>query len=482
MRSHEHRSIGDEATAGALVNVGGEALDERFPLTFGDVVALSGDYFRPDGSRRARPPDALFSLAPVPGAAGTRRHTRDEIVCALKVMSVDEEFADPRFEAGGAFSRYSFSPRSDRSDVERGVRDRYLCLAATNDDHFVSPGRSDVRTGSGSPCAPAAYRDLHQRALDEAWRLGRDGGDLSRAMAREAAAQHYLTDAFASGHLRTPVADIRRYWHERYPQFWERLQHKVAADTAAALREVSTALRLVPRRLLYERTDAELRTRTSQYPALSLGDLVARAFHDWDNDHGLRVDGGVVFGDGHVEEGATKDLALAAVRAGVDDVELAFRLGRAGRAGPGPSLYNEVRRGTGAQGETYRAEEWIPRVSETNPRQNWMAPDVGTLWASPMVGTSGPTVGDAVVEMLRPEGEFVRQLAGLGEGLAGTHGLLAVPVLGPWLAGHCCRAYHRGFVEPLARDPRPAVLALTGDATVDRAPAMADLSPSPLPS
>ena len=172
MRSCEHRAIGDEATGDALVNLGGDALDERFLLTFGDVVALSGDYFRPDGSRGARPSDALFSLAAIPG-------TRDELVCALKVMSVDEEFVDSRFDVGGAFAGYRFSPRADRTDVERRVRDRYLCLAATNDDHFVAPGRSDVQTGSGSRAAPAAYRDLHQRALDEAWRLGRSSGDLS---------------------------------------------------------------------------------------------------------------------------------------------------------------------------------------------------------------------------------------------------------------------------------------------------------------
>jgi hypothetical protein len=468
MRSYEHRAIGDEATGGARVNVGGEGADERFDLSFGDVVALSGDYFRPAGSRGARPADGLFSLAPVAGTAGRRVETRDEIVCALRVMSADEVFVDPRFEPGGAFSWYELGG----GEVERRVRDRYLNLAANNDDHFVAPGYSDAPTGSGSGAATAAYRDLHQRALDEAWRLGRIGGDLSRAMAREAAAQHYLTDAFAAGHLRTPVADIRRYWHARYPRFWERLQGKVAGDTARALREVSALLRLVPRRLLHERTYAELTSRTSQYPELSLGDLVARAFHDWDNEHGLRVDGGMLFGDGHVDEGATKDLALAAVRAGVDDVQIAFDLGAAGSSVHGSQLYEEVRRLSGARGQAYRAEERVPRPSAGNPEQNWQAADVETLWAAPMVGVAGPTVGDAIVDMLRPDGEFVRQLEGLGEGLTGAHGVLAVPVLGPWLLGHCCRAYHRGFVEPLARDPRSAVLALVDGEAVHRSAAM----------
>jgi len=120
-------------------------------------------------------------------------------VCALKVATVDEDAVDLRFQPGGQFAEFRFSPRADRSDVERAVRDRFLTLAAVNDDHFLAPGRSDGATGSGFDSALAAYHNLHQLALDKAWQLGRRAGDLSQAMAREAAAQHYLTDAFAAG-------------------------------------------------------------------------------------------------------------------------------------------------------------------------------------------------------------------------------------------------------------------------------------------
>lgn len=124
-------------------------------LSFGDVVALSGDFFRPVGLPgsgvdywQAARPDAevsgrLFSLARVSGEFGTRIDTHDEIVCALKVTTVDEAFVDPRFEPGGQSAEFEFSPKADRSDVERRVRDRYLDLAAANDDRFVRPGRSD---------------------------------------------------------------------------------------------------------------------------------------------------------------------------------------------------------------------------------------------------------------------------------------------------------------------------------------------------
>jgi hypothetical protein len=448
VRSHEHRAIGDAATGTAMVNLAGESSGEAFWLTFGDVVALSGDFF---------PPGSLFDLAAAPGRGGTRVDTRDEIVGALKVATVDEAVTDPRFDPGGDFGHFAFSPRADRTDVERAVRDRYLALAAVNDDHFVAPGISDTATGSGFPSAPAAYRRLHQAALDAAWDLGRRRGDLTEAMAREAAAQHYLTDSFASGHLRTPVAAIRRYWKGRYPGFWAALQRRVASEVATALREVSAAMRLLPPRYLQRRTLSELSRRTGTYPELSMGDLVARCFHDWDNAHGLAVDGGgAVFGDGAIDQGVTAELAIAAVRAGNDDIEIAYRLGAWGATVRGEALYDEVRRATGAG--AFVAETLVPRISDRNPPQNWQAPDAETLWDTPIVGDCGTTVGEALVEMLEPEGQFIRQLDSLGEGLAGSHGPFGLPVVGAWLGRRCCQAFHHGFVEPLAREPAPVLL------------------------
>jgi hypothetical protein len=284
-----------------------------------------------------------------------------------------------------------------------------------------------------------------------------------------AAAQHYLTDAFAAGHLRTPVAAIRRYWKARYPQFWDRLQRRVASDTARTLRELSLALRLVPPAYLHRRTLAELRSRTGAYPELSVGDLVARCLHDWDNRHGLELEGGdVVFGDGRVEDGATTALAIAAVRAGNDDVDAAFALGAAGRVQPGEELYQAVREATGAAGDAFVAEAKIPRPSSANRRQNWELPDAGSLWEAPIGGTTGTTgatgttVGAAIVEMLEPGGQFIRQLDALGEGLGGSRGLFSVPLIGGWLAAKCCQAFHHGFVEPLAHHPAEVVFSLVG--------------------
>jgi hypothetical protein len=466
----EHRELGDVAAGGTLVNVGGEAPDERFWLSYGDVMALSGDYFRvsPAGCEHDDGDDlaagTLFGLARIPGANGTRRGSRDEIVCALRVMTVDEAFVDPRFEPGGRFAAPPRRRGGSSAAVERRVRDRYLALAATNDAHFVGPGgvtheRLTRPRADGS--AILAYRRLHEVALQDAARLGRTRGDLSQAMAREAAAQHFLTDACTAGHMRTPVARIRRFWRARHPTFWEDLQRRVAADTASALRELAPALRPLPESLLNDATLRALMRRTRPYPQLSVGDFVARLLHDWDNVHGLAVQGGgVVFGDGHVHEGATRELALAAVRAGIDDVEAAFELGAAGNRLTGEPLYRAVRAATRAGGETFRAERMIPRASRANPRQNWRAPDIGVLWGTPIVGAGGTTVGEAMTEMMRADGCFIRQLDRLGRGLVDAHGLLAVPILGGWLAAKGADAYHRGFVVPLAADPSRTILSI----------------------
>jgi hypothetical protein len=389
---------------------------------------------------------------------------------------VDEGYVDSRFEPAGEFGHFEFTATAATTEVERRVRDRFLALATANGDHFVAPdpletahhqgcqdkGQQSSRFGS----AVIAYRHLHQVALDEACRLGRCRGDESRAMAREAAAQHYLTDAFAAGHLRTPVTAIRRFWHHRYPGFWQGLQRKVAADTASALRELTRPARMLPDDVLYQRTLAAVRSRTRGFPPITLGDLLARVFHDWDDSHGLLLDeGGILFGDGHLEEGAGKELAIAAARAGIDDVEAAYRLGASGSHLSGEALYQAVRSATGAPRDTFGPETWIPTPSADNAPQNWWATDAETLWSSPIVGTTGRTVGMAVEETLRPGGEVSRRLDGLGPGAFELPGILGLPALRRWAARKACQAYHQGFIQGLAQDPRATVLAVIDNET-----------------
>jgi len=471
LNAQEHRAIGDAAFGRGVVNLGGGDLPhEALWLSYGDVMALSGDLFRPEhepqptqaGTQGASEADSLFRLARTPGDHGRLPGTRDEIVCALKVMAVDALLVDSRFEPGGQFGDFRFSALATSTDVERRVRDRYLRLAATNDDHFVDPG-GVTHDHPARPFGSAvlAYRRFHEVAIDLACELGRAGDDVSQAMAREAAAQHFLTDAFTAGHLRTPVARIRRYWRARYPAFWSSLQRRVAASTAATLRELSWALGRLPAGVVEGLTLAAVTTRTSRYPQLSVGDFIARLFHDWDNSHGVVVEGGgVVFGDGHVDRGVTRALALAAARAGIDDVEAAFELGASGSTLTGAELHRAVRTATGSVADAYVAETKVPRPSSANRPQNWCAPDVETLWVSPLLGGAGTTVGEALAEMLDPDGQFIRQLDRLGQGLVEDHVVLSAPVVGERLRRTGAAAFRRGFVESLAAQPQEVILSV----------------------
>jgi hypothetical protein len=415
-------------------------------------------------------------LAAIPGKQGTKPGTRDEIICALKVMAADGAFVDARFEAGGEFSDFQFTATAATTEVERRVRDRFLALATANGDHFVAPGRPDTADdhngahSNGFDSAVVAYRRLHEAALDEAYQLGRCRDDESRAMAKEAAAQHYLTDAFASGHLRTPVTAIRHYWHHRYPRFWPSLQRKVAADTAAALRELARPARILPDGFLYDRVHAAVKARTRRYPPITFGDLLARVFHDWDDSHGLILEeGGILFGDGHLEEGVGKKLAVTAARAGIDDIEVAYQLGASDSRLYGEALYRAVRSATGAPHDAFKPETLIPTLSADNPPQNWRATDVEELWSSPIVGTTGTTVGMAVEETLRPGGEVFRRLNRLGPGVFEIPEFRGVPAFRRWAARKARQAYHDGFIQGLAHDPKAVVLTTVANHPGSRA-------------
>src|SRR5262249_37555191 len=156
------------------------------------------------------------------------------------------------------------------------------------------------------------YRALHEKAIDEADAAGRAGKTIAMAMAREAAAQHFLTDAFSAGHLRTPIGEIRTYWRNKYPLFWYNLRHKIALDTAIEM------TRGPPVTAHYGYTEIldSVEKLAPNLPAVTLGDLVASVFHDVDNEQGLNLEGGgKVFGDKHLEAG-TEKMAIAAIRAG----------------------------------------------------------------------------------------------------------------------------------------------------------------------
>jgi hypothetical protein len=141
----------------------------------------------------------------------------------------------------------------------------------------------------------------------------------------------------------------------------------------------------------------------------------------------------------------------------------AAALGAAPATLEGDRLYQAVREATGvtgAAGPAFAAERYLPRVAPANAPLNWRARDLDELWGSPIAGSRGPTVGDAVAEVLQPDGEVARRLDCLGQGIVEAFEVLDVPLLRRWLGRKAREAYHHGFVAALARDSRQTVAAV----------------------
>jgi Domain of unknown function (DUF4157) len=441
----EHKSLGDTATGTQMVNVGGDGPGEAFELTHGDVIMLSGDYFLPWD---------LFDLAKKPGKKGTERGTRDEIVYAIKRNSEEDKKPDPRFRPGGIWGDYTFPP-----ELRDAVVTRYKRLAAANASHFAAPRGRDA-TGAPNPhkgaewSAGGMYRSFHENAIEMAYTLGRTAGASdSRARAMEAAAQHFLTDAFSAGHVRTPIGDIREYWSAKYPLFFYNLIHKIGLDVAIRINDQHTNVTTLGGtvEMIYEKVMVKIEALARKLPPITLGDLISSTFHDYDNEAGLEIEGGGrVYGDNHLDtahhSNRTRGRAQSAIVAGNADVKKAFDLGRADAGGERLSreAVREQVRGPNAEAGMYLAETFIPRPGRSVPEQNWKAADFEELWPRPLVGKGGQTFAQQVTASVRG-GEINKQLMDLAADLEPES---------LWTGDVDPRAaYLSGFVEPLKKNP-----------------------------
>jgi hypothetical protein len=163
-----------------------------------------------------------------------------------------------------------------------------------------------------------------------------------------------------------------------------------------------------------------------------------------------------------------KKLAVTAARAGINDIEIAYRLGASDSRLHGKTLYQAIRTATGAPHDAFTPETLIPTPSPDNPPQNWRATNAEELWNSPIVGTTGTTIGMAVEETLQVGGEVFRRLDRLGTGVFEMPGLLDVSPLRRWAARKGSQAYHHGFIQNLAHNPKATLLTIVDNHTGPR--------------
>lgn len=139
---------------------GGDTLRrEDVRLTPGEITALSGDFYKG--------PDEIAGAASQPRDKKGGKNELENLVDAIG--------QERRGELPDANKAY-----------EQITKGRYLDLAKSNDVHFA-------------PLNRAEWRRLHVQALGEA--AGKDDSALQHALLVDASGGHFLTDAYASGHL-----------------------------------------------------------------------------------------------------------------------------------------------------------------------------------------------------------------------------------------------------------------------------------------
>jgi len=345
----EHRQLGEAGSWGAVsdIAIGGGAF-----LTYGEVVAMAGDWFE----------------------------TLDEMRALSRTSGGQQELRWVRWRALGS----SGTEPTVTDAIRQRAMDRYFRLAARNVSHFSAGGT-----------AMAGYRSYHEAALRAAFHAGRlNNSDLWReALTTEAFGNHFLTDMFAGGHVRTPRDAIRRWYQAHYPASIGSLSlvtYMAGHMHAYLVREHPTAdfFGQIP-----STADMEARIRTiggTALSAFSLGDIVSLAYHNRDNT-GLRVvsdvdeSGIIVFGGYHwtamgdanlARSATTRDMAVAAIRASIAELESIRTQGHGNCNLASPDRVEDCTNAFVNRYRPFAAERFVPREDTGAP----VSPNASFAW------------------------------------------------------------------------------------------------------
>jgi hypothetical protein len=375
--SNEHKRMGDLGSDGATME-----LAPGFSITFGDMTAMAGDYF---GSLRQ-----LQDIAAIPGSAGPPYSVAGSIDEIKYVLYVEV--------------RKSMKEEDFDKAVVNSAKGRYFGLAANNPSHFTNPELGDElltpeqRAAKGAANNAGSYRDNHILAIEAAVQAGTGVcGPLDQALLQEGFASHYLTDAFASGHMRTPRQTIKDWWDGRVPMFWHNLKLWLAENIAIHMNEHSATGVMTVNFLWHQAIDTlEEVMREKNMPDLKFGDAISGALHDLDNLEGVEAQVGDDFvklvGDGQVLDKQGVDLAqgaetlkraAASVKVSLKDIHDAYDAAMSGLDA------GTVKQSLMTPDGLFRAEQlWPAALPQNAPQPAWMVGSVDELFKQPRMRTA----------------------------------------------------------------------------------------------
>ena len=303
----EHQELGDSGAVGDV------DLGNGVVLTFGQVVAIAGDEY----------PD-LDSL----------RHDTQDDAGKARIRAALQH-------AGVMDARTAALPAPSDDQVKQHERD-YIGLLLRNAAHFAASGAIDQWQGQ------------HTSAVSQALVAGlaNKPTDLAQAQATEAFAQHFLTDAFSGGHVRTPRQEIMDWYTATFaPAVADRFVN-VLKERFVAQFTIEVYMQLggvAPIQAIHSKIEetadeqlADALTKIGghqvlvEYFGLAMAGAVSGALHDMEGERGVWVSSTAhpeafqAFGDNLLDDprnATNKAQAQLAVAAAQQDVNAAYSIG-----------------------------------------------------------------------------------------------------------------------------------------------------------
>jgi outer membrane protein OmpA-like peptidoglycan-associated protein len=315
----EHKDLGD--TTGRMIDLGNGVL-----LTWGDLIALAGDEYK----------NLEDLLADTKDDAGKQR-----LLAAFR----DDHIPDP-----------TATQLPEPTEEQKSARFlEFLKLAAENPEHFNADGGAIERWKRDHTTAIAV-------ALDAG--LTKDESARQIALAREAFAQHFLTDSFSGGHIRTPRAEIIAWYRVHFgpavvegfiSRISNRLIDGIVRQISPQTNWPDAAVRYKVRKEVGQRLATAIarldggRAAVNDYIALGIAGIVSGAMHDLEGDRGVQVaseahpEPWTAFGDAKLSASpvskAQAELAITAATAHIDAAyEIGRRHGAAGDVAHAPTV------------------------------------------------------------------------------------------------------------------------------------------------